>query len=246
VVLGPDQIGLLNTRGFLALRPAPAAVVPLQIEAQVDTGSLFGSPGPASTGAALAADGTLLLPSPWASVAPDGDVTFRYLESCEGPSLVAESCRVEIGGIMVPRPWRVVAHVALGLAAVVAALAAAATPRRSTTRALATAALATVLVIWLAGVLRLTLWDGGPPAPEPGLAELDEDDRPGVGSVVAVVGAYAAVVAASVALWLGVVRLRSGREPTRGVGSEGPDRTTITLPGMSAGPQDPTRPRPMS
>lgn len=246
VVLGPDQIGLLNTRGFLALRPAPAAVVPLQIEAQVDTGSLFGSPGPASTGAALAADGTLLLPSPWASVAPDGDVTFRYLESCEGPSLVAESCRVEIGGIMVPRPWRVVAHVALGLAALVAALAAAATPRRSTTRALATAALATVLVIWLAGVLRLTLWDGGPPAPEPGLAELDDDDRPGVGSVVAVVGAYAAVVAASVALWLGVVRLQSGREPTRGGASEGPDRTAITLPGMSAGPQDPTRPRPMS
>lgn len=160
-VVGGGRVGLLGDGGYLELAPIPGATRPIDLDRALDDLFVFGAPAPWAAGAALSDDGTLLLGSPWAEVAPDGEVTYRTLDDCDDQPLeLADSCGVEVAGRPVPRPWTMAGTWWAAGVAFAAATVAAVAPRRSGTRVVAIVVLGISTAWSAAAVVRLNLWDG--------------------------------------------------------------------------------------
>lgn len=198
--VGPERLGLLSRGGYLPLRPEPGPLQPLDLDDPLASLFLFGgAPDASTTGGTLDADGTLRLPSPWAAVDTNGDVTHQTLSDCDDNRTVAASCRVEVAGRAVPPPWTVTGHALAAVAALGLAALAATRRRRSAARGVMLLGLSVVVVSWLWAVVRVPFWDGVIPPENDRFAD-GPTGPPSGQPVLTLALAYIATVGVAVAL----------------------------------------------
>ncbi|MGI8939105.1 MAG: hypothetical protein ACR2JF_13015 [Iamia sp.] len=180
--VGPDGHGLFGTTGYLPLRPEPGPVRPLELDEAVtgllrdeDALSDRETDDPDLTGGRVQVDGTLRVPGPVATIAPDGSVEVETISSCDDNDddddefALDEPCRVVMGGVTIPTPWTTRGHLlaliaTLALAALVLVSARQAQPSgRAVGRSVAVAGLLTLGGVWTWALVRMHLWAGAAP-----------------------------------------------------------------------------------